>query len=112
MTEMEIAAVSLTWLCIGRDMGIVYDGYLARNSWKDGLEFFEDITSWAEEYERKFMVPALSNKKTANELVPLLLFYVPEFMRGPARQMVGVLMGGRLRESMMYVHNSLHVLEV
>ena len=83
-------------------MGIRYDGHLVHSEWKDGLEFYEDIKTWAEWYERGYMVPALSNKKTADELVPLLLFYVPGFMKAAGAQIVGVMMGDRLRTSMMY----------
>jgi hypothetical protein len=52
-------------------------------------------------------VPAQTNKQTADELVPLLLFYVPKFLQPAASNLVGVLMGDRLRKAMMYV-TSIH----
>jgi hypothetical protein len=82
-------------------MEIEYEGRLSRSKWIDGLEFYEDIKAWAEAYEEKYIVPAISNKKTANQLVPLLLFYVPGFLKGVARNIIGVLMGDRLRTATM-----------
>jgi hypothetical protein len=101
MTDMEVCAVGTFWKSIGDAMGIEYEGRLSKREWIDGLEFYEDIKAWAENYEEKYMVPAMSNKKTADQLVPLLLFYVPGVLKGAARNMVGVLMGDRLREAMM-----------
>ena len=82
-------------------MGIQFSGHLARSEWNDGLEFYEDIKTWAESYEREYMVPAKSNKVTADELIPLLLFYVPQQFRAAGSHLVGVLMGDRLRAAMM-----------
>ena len=101
LTDMEIAAIGTFWKSIGDAMEITYKGYLLRDSWKDGIEFYEDIKTWAHQYEIKHMVPAQANKKTADELVPLLLFYTPLFMRPFLTQVVGVMMGERLRDSMM-----------
>ncbi|KAH8592436.1 hypothetical protein B0O99DRAFT_517537 [Bisporella sp. PMI_857] len=103
MTEMEICAVSTFWKSMGDAMGINYEGSLPRAShWVDGLEFYEDIKSWAENYEKTYMVPAATNKKTADELVPLLLTYVPNIFQTSARAMVAVIMGDRLRAAMIY----------
>lgn len=103
VTDMEICAFGTFWKSIGDAMEITYSGYLKRDSWKDGIEFYEDIKEWAEQYETEHMVPAATNKKTADELVPLLLFYIPGFLHPLSRQAVGVLMGGRLRHAMMWV---------
>jgi len=84
-------------------MGIDYKGRLARSEWVNGLEFNEDITNWALKYEKLYMVPASSNKKTAEYLMPLLLFYVPKRFYGVATNVVGVMMGDRLRKAMMRV---------
>lgn len=108
LNEMEICAIGTFWKGIGDAMGISYDELRDFNStsesqeWKDGVEFYASIKSWAEEYERKFMVPNQYNKKTANELVPLLLFLVPNPLLPFARDAVGVLMGPLLRTAMSY----------
>lgn len=102
MTEMEICAIATFWKSIGDAMGIEYGGRLARSEWADGLEFYADIKNWAEAYEVQYMVPAASNKTTADELVPLLLFYVPRAFKAAASHVVGVLMGIRLRAAMSF----------
>ncbi|KAG4428732.1 hypothetical protein IFR05_015782 [Cadophora sp. M221] len=102
MNDMEVCAVAAFWKSIGDAMEIQYHGYLPRSEWNDGLEFYVDIKTWAEDYETKYMVPAKSNKITADELIPLLLFYVPKRLRAAGCHMVGVLMGDRLRAAMMY----------
>lgn len=101
MNEMEICAIGTFWKSIGDAMGIEYAGHLARSEWLDGLEFYEDIKAWAENYETKFMVPAKPNKITADELIPLLLFYLPQQLHPAGSHLVGVLMGDRLRAAMM-----------
>ncbi|KAH7330067.1 hypothetical protein BKA65DRAFT_508404 [Rhexocercosporidium sp. MPI-PUGE-AT-0058] len=102
LSEMEVCAIATFWKSIGDAMGIQYPGYLSRSAWKDGLEFYEDIKTWAEKYETNYMAPAKSNKITADELVPLLLFYVPKRLRAAGSHMVGVMMGDRLRAAMMH----------
>lgn len=72
-TEMEVCAISTFWKSIGDAMGIEYDGQLARSTWTNGLEFYEDIRDWQRAYEVRYMVPSPSNKTTADQLVPLLL---------------------------------------
>lgn len=102
LSDMEICAISTFWKSIGDSMGIQYEPHLSPTTWKSGLDFYNDISSWAERYEEAYMVPAIPNKKTADELVPLLLFYVPKFAKPFAADAVGVMMGDRLRASMMY----------
>lgn len=101
ITKMELCALATFWKSIGDAMSIQYTGYLKQNSWKDGLEFAKDIIEWAQQYEEEYMRPAASNCKTANELTPLLLFYLPSPFVGFARSVMGVIMGERLREAMM-----------
>jgi hypothetical protein len=103
MTDMEKCALGTFWKSIGDAMGIQYKGLLARSEWNDGLEFGEDIRAWAKSYEYSFMVPTATNNKTADELVPLLLFYVPKSMKAAGASMVGVMMGDLLRKAMMYI---------
>lgn len=81
-------------------MGISYHS-LARQEWASGLEFYEDIKAWAEKYEQSDMVPAVSNKKICDELVPLLLHWIPGFAQPFAREVIGTMMGPHLREAMV-----------
>jgi hypothetical protein len=103
ITDTEICAIGTLWKSIGDAMGIQYEGFLCKSQWKDGLEFYEDITAWADGYEAKYMVPAETNKTVADYLIPMLLFYVPKSAEGGARNVVGYLIGDRLRRSMMCV---------
>ncbi|BCS21735.1 uncharacterized protein APUU_22167A [Aspergillus puulaauensis] len=102
LTDYEICALGTYWKSIGDAMGIEYKGYLKQEEWKDGLEFYEDIKDWAQHYEAKEMVPTATNKQTADELVPLLLYYIPRPLMPVAREAVGTLMGERLRWAMIY----------
>lgn len=103
MTEMEMCAIATFWKSIGDSMGISYEQLTQyQTGWKDGLEFYEDIKAWAGNYEVKYMVPHATNKQTADELVPLLLYFVPRPLKPIAANVVGVLMGNRLRNAMCY----------
>lgn len=85
---------------IGDSMGISYDP-LAHDGWADGIEFYRDIKEWAQRYEEKEMVPAQTNKKICDELVPLLLRWIPSSVQPFARQVVGTMMGSHLRYAMI-----------
>lgn len=66
---MEICAISTFWKSIGDSMGISYENLAHyKTGWVDGLMFYEDIKEWAENYEIKCMVPAVTNKTTADKL--------------------------------------------
>src|SRR5690349_21491269 len=77
LNDMEICALGTFWKAIGDNMEIDYSE-LARykDGWKDGIEFYEDIAAWAEEYEKQYMVPDINNKKTADRTTNLLLTMV------------------------------------
>lgn len=103
LTPLEICAISTLWKSIGDGMGIKYDELRrAKTGWKDGIEFYEDIREWAEDYERKFMVPAATNRVTADETVKLLLWLVPWFLHPYVRNVLCVMMGDRVRTAMMF----------
>jgi hypothetical protein len=82
-------------------MGIEYKGRLSKTEWVDGIDFYEDIKAWAEAYEKRVMVPAATNKQTAEETTALILYYVPKAIKPSARNLIGVLMGPMLRKAMM-----------
>lgn len=72
------------------------------NNFKDGLEFYEDILEWSEEYERKAMVPNKWNHQLAEETTAILLTDVPKSMKPMAKQLVITLMTDKLRKAMLY----------
>lgn len=101
LTDMEVCALGTFWKSIGDAMSIDYS-ILRHDSWKTGIEFYEDIKEWAQNYEAKTMKPCATNKATADELVPLLLHHVPRPIMAFAREAVGVLLGERLTWVMRY----------
>jgi hypothetical protein len=91
------------WKGIGDAMGIDYSPLEhGPTSFKDGLEFFEDIKAWANQYESRYMVPNKWNHQLAEETTAILLTDVPKPMKPVAKNFVKVLMDDRLREAMMY----------
>ena len=88
-------------------MGISYDklknGGSDGSGWKDGLEWLEEVMQWAQDYESRCMIPAESNRKTAEETVAILLWGVPRSLKPYGRKVVAALMDDRLRKAMMLV---------
>jgi hypothetical protein len=84
-------------------MGIDFaDLHHGPNSFKDGLEFFEDIETWATKYEIRCMVPNKYNHQLAEETTRILLANVPELLKPFGRNVVTTLLDERLRSAMMY----------
>lgn len=72
------------------------------SSFKDGLEFFEDVKEWADQYESQYMVPNKWNHQLAEETSAILLTDVPRPLKPIAKEFVKALLDDRLRESMLY----------
>jgi hypothetical protein len=103
LTPMEMCAIATHWKAIGDAMGIDYSPLKhGPNAFLDGIEFFEDIQEWADQYERKYMVPNKWNHQLAEETSAILLTNVPGPMKSTAKNFVKALMTDRLRKSMMY----------
>ena len=84
-------------------MGIDYSGLRhGPSNFKDGYEFFEDIKKWADEYERRCMVPNKFNHQLAEETTRILLVNVPGPMKRFGKVLVTALMDERLRKAMLY----------
>ncbi|CAD0107687.1 unnamed protein product, partial [Aureobasidium uvarum] len=104
LTEMEIAAMGLFWLKVGQGMRIDFSCLPGEKSgWKDGLQFTRELEAWCDEYEEKYMVPAQSNKDTADCTTELLLYAVPAAYKDAGRRVVSALMDKRLRRAMLNV---------
>ncbi|KAJ0167098.1 hypothetical protein CTA2_4449 [Colletotrichum tanaceti] len=102
LTDMEVCAIGTHWKAIGDAMDIQYKGFLRRQSWVDGIEFVEDITAWAAEYEVAEMKPARVNLQASSQLTEMLLFHVPNFAKSFAREVLYVLMGDRVRAAFCF----------
>lgn len=84
-------------------MGIDYSSLRhGPGSFKDGLEFFEDIKDWADDYERAYMVPDKYNHQLAEETTRLLLANAPDALKPYGQNVVIALMDARLRRAMLY----------
>ncbi|KAH7414220.1 hypothetical protein DE146DRAFT_23670 [Phaeosphaeria sp. MPI-PUGE-AT-0046c] len=103
LTPLETCAIGTHWKGIGDAMGIDFSPLKhGPSSFKDGLEFFEDVKAWANDYECEFMVPNKWNHQLAEETSAILLTDVPKPFKPVAKEFVKALMDDRLRESMMY----------
>ncbi|THY00825.1 hypothetical protein D6D03_06254 [Aureobasidium pullulans] len=103
LTEVEVAAMGLFWMKVGEGMKIDYDVLPgAKSGWKDGLQFTRELEKWSDEYEERNMVPAESNKETADHTTALLLYAVPDAFKDAGRKVVSALMDSRLRKAMLY----------
>lgn len=71
-------------------------------SFTDGLEFFEDVKEWADQYERQYMVPNKWNHQLAEETTAILITNVPKLLKPIVKNFVITLMDERLRKTMMY----------
>lgn len=104
LTDVEVAAMGLFWMKVGEGMKIDYDVLPgAKSDWKDGLQFTGELEKWSDEYEERNMVPAESNKETADHTTALLLYAVPDAFKDAGRKVVSALMDSRLRKAMLYV---------
>jgi hypothetical protein len=72
------------------------------SSFRDGVEFFQDMRAWAEDYEKKTMVPDKNNHQTANETTNILLFNMPKSIHSFGKKVIACMMDERLRTAMMY----------
>ncbi|KAI0144463.1 hypothetical protein GGR57DRAFT_331868 [Xylariaceae sp. FL1272] len=101
MNEVELCAYGVFWKALGDSMDIKYKGLLPRDSWKDGIEWAEDIAVWAKAYEAEKMKPSVVANKPAKALIPMITYWVPWFAKPFVEQAVCVLMGDRMREAFM-----------
>ncbi|KAJ3577537.1 hypothetical protein NPX13_g3028 [Xylaria arbuscula] len=101
MNEMEYCAYGVFWKSIGEAMGISYKGVLSKGSWRDGIEWADDISAWAKRYEADRMRPSEVANKPAKALIPMITYWVPWFAKPFAQEAVCVLMGDRVREAFM-----------
>ncbi|KAI4730291.1 hypothetical protein E4T49_01917 [Aureobasidium sp. EXF-10728] len=103
LTELEIAAMGLFWLKVGQGMKLDFSCLPgSKTGWKDGLQFTRELEAWCDQYEEEYMVPAQSNKDTADCTTELLLYAVPAAYKDAGRRVVSALMDTRLRRAMLY----------
>ena len=114
LEDFEVCALGTFWKSVGDAMGISWEKLKSgtrgkEGTWRDGSEWWEEVREWSEAYEREKMVPAETNRKTAEQTVRILLWTLPGPLKGVGRHMVSALMDDRLRKAMMSVSNQLFV---
>ncbi|KAH7162331.1 hypothetical protein B0J13DRAFT_535662 [Dactylonectria estremocensis] len=107
LDELEVAALATLWKYIGDMMDIGYKSLLHKDEWRDGIEFLEDVTRWASDYEDKYMRPTKEVHGLGKILMELLLQSHPKFARPLAYPMALVVMGNRLRRAFGFPEPSL-----
>ena len=107
LEDFEVCAIGTYWKSLGDAMSISYEKLKSGTggkdgTWRDGLEWLDEIKDWSEAYEKETMVPAETNRKTAEQTTRILLWTIPGSMKGVGRHLVSALMSDRLRTAMMY----------
>ena len=97
MSGMEVAALATMWKHVGDLMGIDYAAEMSRSDWTDGVDFMEDLTKWAETYEKEHLTYTHDSHKLGIVLWDLLLSAYPAFARPAGYEISMVLLGDRLR---------------
>ena len=107
MTEVELCACGTYWKSMGDAMEISYINLpSSAKGWQDGLHWLTEMEEWSDQYEKVHMVPADTNRRLADSQFENLLPKIPARYRDHCLKMVTVLLGDRLRQSMMYVRNT------
>lgn len=88
---LEKEALFALFYHIGRCMGIT-----------DIPDNLQDFTEWSRDYERNYMVFQQCNKDVADHTTNLLMYALPQFAHGFARNLVSSFMDQRLREAIGY----------
>ncbi|KAH9989105.1 hypothetical protein F4779DRAFT_610643 [Xylariaceae sp. FL0662B] len=101
LNDMEVCALGVFWKSAGDALGIRYDGFLARDRWRDGIEFFDDLVAWAKDYEVRNMRPSPVAAKPAETLIPIVTYWMPWFAKAFAAQAAIVFVDDRTREAFM-----------
>lgn len=99
LSEMEVAALGTMWKYIGDMMDIDYQTLLQKNRWRDGIEFLEDVTIWAEKYEDKYLLSLQEVRHLGKVLIEMTLGSYPKFVRPLTYKLILVILGERLRRA-------------
>ena len=107
LEEFEKCAIGTFWKSVGDAMEITWEKLKSgtggkEGTWKDGLDFWEELTGWSLKYEQENMRPDWAVHKTAEETVAILLWAVPNPLKPAGKHIISALMDDRLRTAMMY----------
>lgn len=69
---------------------------------KDVPQTFEEMRDWADEYEKRAMIPSEPTHQLAEVTIGLLLYYAPGFLKGFLKRIIIGFMDTQLRTAMVY----------
>ncbi|KAL6713474.1 hypothetical protein ACLMJK_008939 [Lecanora helva] len=102
MNEVEMCACGTFWKSMGDAMEIEFTKLPSSSTgWQDGLHWLREIKEWSDGYEEAHMIPANSNRELAESQFNTLLPTWPSGWQGFYKKTVIVLLGNRLRLSMI-----------
>lgn len=102
LSQLEKCAVGTYWKSIGDAMGISYAALPSgREGFRDGIHWLEEVDDWSGRYEAEKMVPAKTNRQTADGTTEVVLWMVPGFLKPLGMSFVSYMMDERLREAML-----------
>ena len=109
LEDMEVCAIGTFWKSVGDAMGISWEKLRsgtggAEGTWKDGLQWVEELMEWSEQYETEYMLPNVNSMKTADETTTILLWTIPGPLKGAGKNIVSAVMDDRLRNAIMCVY--------
>lgn len=102
LNDMEKCSIGVFWKAMGDAMRIDFQELTSvETELRDGLDWLTKLEAWSISYEEKYMVADINNKITADQTSNVLLWKVPNRMRGLGVQAISSLMDRRLRKAMM-----------
>ncbi|KAJ5664411.1 hypothetical protein N7507_005142 [Penicillium longicatenatum] len=103
LSDLERCAVGTFWKSVGDALGIPFDELPSgKSGFSDGLQWLEEISAWSVEYEKKYMVPDIKNRETADQTTAILVYMLPTALHSVGLQFVSFMMDDRLRKAMLY----------
>ncbi|KFY94825.1 hypothetical protein V500_03043 [Pseudogymnoascus sp. VKM F-4518 (FW-2643)] len=103
LSDLEKCAIGTFWKRIGDAMLISYSKLpSSKTGFRDGLHWLSEIIEWSEAYETENMVPAQTNRDTAEPTTDIVMYSLPGFLKPFSLQVTTVLMDERLRTAIMY----------
>ena len=102
LTDLEMCACGTFWKHMGDAMEISYDKLpSSSDGWRDGLDWLQELMVWCTAYEEAHMLPAKPNKRLSDAQLDILLPKWPAWLSRVAHKTAIILLGERLRQSMM-----------
>jgi hypothetical protein len=111
-TDLERCAMGVFWKSVGDALGIDYSDFLpsakaakrkeGQAAFRDGIQWLDEVTFWAQEYEKRAMIPAQSNRDTADQTTAVLTYSLPNSLKFLGDWFVSSMIDERPRLAMLY----------